>query len=250
MKNKLLIILALGCLVAFASCKKAPLTIGKTVVETRVLPDFSEVQINDNINLALVHSDTCYIVITTGENIIDNITSEVRDNKLTISNTSTFDWIRPYDYELHATLYYKDITKLVFSSSGTLETTNQFNDPDNDTMYWLEVDGGSGDIDILVNECKNLHFLYQYGTSRVTMHGINNDNIHIDKHSYGIFDARDYQAKYVEVHNRSVGDCYIWATDAINAKIDHLGDIYYKGDPENIQITYGEFAKGNLLPLF
>lgn len=248
MRTKVLIILALTLIATFPSCKKAPLSIGKIVTETRELPNFKEVHLNDDISITLVRSDTCYIEITTGENIIGNIKTEVDGNILTISNTSTLDWIRTYDYELHATLYYKDIRNFIFSSSGTLKTDNQFNAPNSAYLYRFEIDGGSGDLDILVNDCSSFVFAYKFGTSRVTLHGLNNDLIEINKKSYGIFDARNFQAKNVDIQSKSPADCFIWATESINAKINHHGNIYYKGDPENIQVTYSEYAEGKLLP--
>lgn len=249
MRTKVLIILTLTVFAAFTSCKKAPLTVGKTITETRALADFSEVRLNDNISLSLMRSDTNYIVITTGENILENITTEIDGDVLTISNTTTLNWIRPYDYEIHATLYYKDISNFIFNSSGTLDTKNSYNDPDHEGFYRFEVDGGCGDIDILVNNCPDFRFVYQYGTSHVTLHGENNNHFVVYKRSYGIFDARNYQAQHVDIQNVSVADCFIWATDIINAEITHHGNIYYKGEPAEISCNYGPFAEGKLLPL-
>ena len=99
MTRKLLIISALCFLAALSSCKRAPLTIGSIVTQERELPDFTEVHVNDYINITLVRSDTCYIKITTGKNIIDNITTDVNNGILTICNTTTCNWARPYNYE-------------------------------------------------------------------------------------------------------------------------------------------------------
>ena len=247
MRTKLLIILTLTFFALFSSCKKAPLTVGKTVIESRRLPDFTEVYLNDDISMSLVRSDTCYIVIKTGENIIDNITTDVKNGILTINNTTTLSWIRPYDYELSVTLYYKDISNFIFSSSRNLTTQNQYNDPDNSNNYRFEISGGSGDVDLFLNDCKNFIVLYHSGTSRLNLHG-SNHYIQIDKHSYGILDASQLQSKRVDIHNRSVADCYIWATEVINAKISRHGNIYYKGTPSEINCTYGEYAEGKLIP--
>ena len=250
MKYKLLIILILGLLTSFTSCKKSPLTIGKIVTETRALPDFKEVNVNDNINLTLVRSDTCYIEITTGENIIGNITTDVSNRRLTICNTTTLNWTRPYDYELHATLYYKDIVNFIFASSGTLDTRNNYTGQlPPDDFYRFEIHGGSGDIDLNISNCDDFRVVYQYGSSQLKMHGENNNLFVIYKRSYGVIDARNYDAKTVHVTTESASDCYISASESIEATINNLGDIYYIGDPEDIQVTYGEFAKGKLLPL-
>lgn len=250
MKVKLLIIFTLSVFTTFQSCKKSPLTIGKTITETRALPDFKEVRLNDNINMSLVRSDKNCIKITTGENIIDNITTEVRDSVLTICNTTTFDWTLPYNYELHTTLYFKDIRNFHFASSGNLNTENQYNNNDTSVRKCrVVIDGGSGDIDMLVNNCRGFYLEYLYGTSHVTIHGENNRYFDIFHRSYGIMDARNFKVDYVDIHSKATGDCYIHACDSIKAKIENLGNIYYKGDPEKISVTYGEFAKGKLLPL-
>lgn len=251
MRHNLLIILTLCLLTAFPSCKRTPLTIGPIVTQTRELDDFSELYLNDNINLSLVRSDTCYIEITTGANIIDNITTEVKDGILTISNITTLNWARPYNYQLDATLYYKDILFLNYTASGTLVSENDFNGVLEDGEYYIIIiDGGSGDIDLNVNDCKRLHIYYKYGTSRLTLHGDNNQTISVNKKSYGIFDARNCAAKKVIINSMSsYSDCFINATERLDATINGAGNIYYKGDPDTIQVTYGEFAKGRLLPL-
>lgn len=251
MRLKSLIILMLAFIACFSSCKKAPMSIGKIVTQTRDLPNFSKITLKDDISLTLVLSDTCYIEITTGENIIDNITTDVVNNALTISNTTTLDFIRDFDYELHATLYYNNrINNFIYSSSGDINTQNQYNIPDTTNhMFRFEVAGGSGDVKLLVNDCNYFYFVYQHGTADINIRGNNNKYLKVYKRSYGVFDARNYQAKKIDIENHSTGDCYIWATDIINARILNLGDIYYKGTPSNITCEYGENARGRLLPL-
>lgn len=250
MTRKLLIILTLCFLASFISCKKAPLTVGPIVTQTRHLPDFTEVHLNDNISITLVRSDTCYIEITTGKNIIDNVTTEVSNGILTICNTTTLDWIRPFDYKLQAILYFKDIKNFVFASSGILTTRNCYSgELNNDGLYRFEVDGGSGDIDLNINNCNDLRIVYKYGTSRLSIQGSNNQNLVIYKRSYGVIDAQNYSVKHANVTSFSATDCYINASKFINASINDLGDIYYKGEPDSINVVYGEFARGRLIPL-
>lgn len=236
-------------LAALPSCKKAPLTVGPIVTQIRELDDFSEVHVNDNISITLVRSDTCYIEITTGKNIIDNITNEITNGSLSICNTTTLNWIRPYGYQLDVTLHYKDITNLIYSSSGTLATCDNYTGvlaaPD---YYRFEVDGGSGDIDLNINNCNDLRVVYRYGTSRLNIHGSNNHSLVIYKRSYGVIDAKNYEAENVDVSTYSPSDCFISASKFINADINDLGNIYYKGVPDSISVIYGEYARGQLLP--
>ena len=249
MKHKLII--SIICLLAaFTSCKKAPISIGPIVTQTRALDDFTELHVFDNINISLVRSDTCFIEITTGKNIIDNITTEVNGNILSICNTTTLNWMRPYDYELKVTLYFKDITNLIYGSSGTLTTKNNYTGLLSEPYFYrFEVDGGSGDIALNINDCNDLRVVYKYGTSRLNIQGANNKNLVIYKRSYGVIDARNYEAEYADVTTVSASDCYINASTFIKAEINDLGNIYYKGDPDSTQVTYGKYARGKLLPL-
>lgn len=251
MTRKLFIILILCVFASFSSCKKAPLTVGSIVTEVRELPNFREVHVNDNINISLVRSDTCLIEITTGNNIIGNITAEVSNGILSICNTTTLNWLRPYDYKIEVTLYFKDIANFIFASSGTLVTKNNYTGQLASPEYYrFEIHGGSGDVDLNVNNCSDFRVVYQHGTSRLNLHGENNVNLVIYKRSYGIIDARNYHAETANVTSDSATDCFINASKSIDATLNDFGNIYYKGNPENIQVTYGEFAKGKLLPLY
>ncbi len=248
MRVKSLILLTLACSVCMFSCKKVPLTIGKTITISRPLDDFNKVYIHDDISMTLVKSDSCWIEITTGENLIDNITTKINmsDSSFSIKNGNQMSFLRPYDYTLHATLYFKDIIFLKSSTSGYVDTYNQLNGQE---KCKIVVDGASGDMDITINDCPRLEILYRFGTGKANFHGNNNTKIYINKSSYGILDARDCTAEKVTVTNWSIGDCYISASKVIKAEIFHLGDIYYKGDPEQITEKYGPIARGRLIKL-
>ena len=260
MRVKSLIILTLVLTTCMISCKKAPLSVGKTITQSRPLPYFDKVEIYDDISLTFVKSDTCYMEITTGENLIDNISADVCDSVLKLKNDNILDWLRTYDYTLHARLYFKDINNVLISTSGSVNTENQFNSDtiynphpgdtlDYPLMYRFEVDGGSGDVDITLNNCPYLYFVYQYGTSNVNIHGENNSFLKIYKRSFGTVDALDYDAERVTVTSESKGDCYVSVKDRLVTRINSLGNIYYKGEPPYIDNQYGPVAIGRLIKL-
>ena len=248
MKIKTLILLTLAFSICIFSCKKAPLTIGKTITESRPLDDFNKVYINDDVSVTLVKSDSCWIEITTGENLMDNITVNVdlSDSSFSIKNENTMSFLRPYDYTLHATLYFKDIVLLHSSTSGYIDTYNQLN---GQNKCHIVIDDASGDMDITIHDCPRIDITYTFGTSNVILHGSNNKKIYAQKHSYGILDTRDCDAENVIITNWASGDCYISASKSIKSEIYHIGDIYYKGNPEQITEFYGPIARGRLIQL-
>lgn len=235
-----------------------PLSIGKTVTQSRMLDHFDTLVIRDDINVLLIKSDENRIEITAGENIIDNITSKICDSILELSNDNVLNWIRTYDYRIDAKLYFKNICHITYSSSGTLKTENQFN---NDTTYTpfqgdtldfvpryeLFIDGSSGDIDMEFNDCDRLLIDYDYGTSNLRLHGNGNHTIEIFKKSLGSIDAKDFSSEHVVICNKSTRDCWINASKFLDARIENLGNIYYKGEPEKISESYGPDARGQLI---
>lgn len=230
----------------FASCKKAPLTIGKTVVQNRELEPFNTLVINNDVNVMLVKSDSCYIEISAGENIIDNITTVVDDSILTIKNDNKISWIRTYDYRIDATLHFTDISKITSCGCGEIRTKNHFDAEESD--YTIEVDGGSGDIFMELNNCDRLDVNYLYGTSQLNLYGENNKHLQIYKLDYGLIHAENYDADSVLITNKSSGDCWVKANEHLKSRIEHLGNVYYKGEPEIVE-EYGEDAKGRLIRL-
>lgn len=245
MKHKSLIITLLTALAFLSSCKKVPLSVGKTVVQQRELTVFSHLTVNDDINMTLVRSDSCFIEVTAGENIIGNITTEVRNDTLIISNDNKINWIHTYDYRIDAVLHFRDISSLTYRSCGELHTRNQFNAED--APYLIYVDGGSGDIFMDISHCSSLKVNYNYGTSQLNLTGDGNKFLNIHKRSYGLIHAENLVADSVSITNASTGDCWINANKYLYSRINHLGNIYYKGEPADIIEEYGEEAKGRLI---
>lgn len=246
MRIKTFTIIISAFILAFASCKKAPLTIGKTVVQNRELEPFDTLVINNDVNVTLVKSDSCYIEISAGENIIDNITTVVDDSILTIKNDNKISWIRTYDYRIDATLHFTDISKITSCGCGEIRTKNHFDAEESD--YTIEVDGGSGDIFMELNNCDRLDVNYLYGTSQLNLYGENNKHLQIYKLDYGLIHAENYDTDSVLITNKSSGDCWVKANEHLKSRIEHLGNVYYKGEPEIVE-EYGEDAKGRLIRL-
>lgn len=262
MRVRALIFSILSLVSCMISCKKAPLSVGPITTESRPLAFFSKVKIYDDISLTFVKSDTNYVVVTTGKNLIDNIITETNasDSTLTIKNDNALDWLRTYDYTLDIKLYFKDVNYVFVSTSGTVTTENQFNSDITytpspyDTIadikrYVFEVDGASGNIDLKLNNCPYLYINYEYGTSNVKLHGNNNSFLQIRKRSFGEVNALDYQAQRALVVSNSVADCYVNVSERLYSRINNFGNIYYKGEPPFINNQYGPVAKGKLIKL-
>jgi hypothetical protein len=63
----------------------------------------------------------------------------------------------------------------------------------------------------------------------------------------GFIRTEKLQSQYVYVNNISSGDYFIWAENKIDALVQYIGNVYYKGNPTIINKE--ESNKGKLIPL-
>lgn len=249
MRYKTFIIIILASVFIFASCKKAPLTVGKTTTQTRELDDFDTLVVNNVINVVLIKSDHNKVEISAGENIIDNITSEVMNGILTLTDESIFNWIRTYDQSIDIKLYFNDLHHITHSSCGTIKTEGYLNTPNDLKTYEIVINDAGGDMDLEFFQCDTLNINYIYGTSIVNLRGSGNDDLDIRKESFGSVHAKGYEAKRVSIRNNGCGDCSVNASEYLYSKILNISNIYYKGEPAEIEETYGKDARGKLLKI-
>src|SRR3954447_1020153 len=98
----------LSCFIV--SCKKPGCFAGGGSVTTvsHSLGAFSEIVLNDNINLVLTQGSTEELKVTAPENIQPNIIANIENGVLTISNTTECEWLRNPDEKITAELSFQN----------------------------------------------------------------------------------------------------------------------------------------------
>ena len=117
------VIILLACISILGSCGKSPFSKGEEKTYDRQLEDtFTIVDIGDNLNVTLLHSDVSHpsgmIHIITGENLIDGIRTEIAGDTLVIRNENTLGFLRPYDYPRELTVYYDSLYQITLNSNA------------------------------------------------------------------------------------------------------------------------------------
>ncbi len=264
MKRKLdILLLACISLLCF-SCKKFS---NGDVTERQYIVDspIQVIEMCDNVNINLKLSDAANpagkVIVKTGENLIDLITTKIEEqaievdsdygtdtlffNKLVIRNENTLDFLRPYDYTLDMTVYYDTLLKIFFNSNGiiTTDTLRGYEyltdfSTDNDSVpgtffslapnLLLEIEGGSGELTVLTN-CYRLITKYAQGTSNINVKGlVERAETFGDYESHGIINGIDLEANlYHRVIYYGTNTVYAKAFRRIIAKNDNIGRIFY-----------------------
>lgn len=245
MKRFTLFLIAISLITLVSSCKKSPLTNGKVITETRELSSFNTLYLYDNIDVTLICSDSYKIEITTGENLMPNIISESDGESLTLRNDNTCNWMRSYDIPLKAKIYYNSkISSITYKSVGDLYSNSYIS---NDTLsnFNLKIEGGSGDVNLKIN-CKDLKLSVTGGTNEIIMKGSANYT-YIYQNGLGPIETLDLISNTIDVESHGSNNIYINCVEYLNAKINDIGDIYYKGNPE-IELERDPYATGELIP--
>lgn len=240
----LLSIVVITLLLITTSCKKVPLTNGDVVTVTRDIPAFNSLSLYNNIDATLIKSDCYKIELTTCENLIDNIISEVNDSLLILRNDNTINWIRDYDYPLKVTIYYdKQIRKINYASVGYLRS-DDYIVKDSISTFELIIEDGGGEINLNLR-CKHLIIDSNGGATGIKLKGRSRTS-DIRQDSYGPIHLDEFISDTVKAYNIGANDIYLHCNYSLSSYIYSSGNIYYKGKPI-INSHISPYATGKLI---
>ena len=244
-RNVIAILFFLVSLMA-TSCQKmdALFKNGEPITEYRTVgQNFTVVSMFNNVNVKLVQDRHPHLELTCPKNLIEKVTTEVKNDTLVIRNENDFNWIRSYDYSIDLTVYYDSLRSVNYCSIGELSSIDSIigmkaqsidsTEIGIDTVltnnFILRILEGSGDINLTFN-CNVLKTVFSNGTSKVTLKGYAGYTEHYLK-SYGVVHAEALNSNIVKVMSHSTNDVYVWAQSALYAYLYNIGNAYYKGYP-------------------
>jgi len=206
-----------------------------------MLQSFNSITLYDNIDLVIQQDNEEKAIIEAGENLQPFITTELKDNTLTIRNNSACDWLRSANEKITITLFVKDIDNISYYGAGNISSLNQLQVDDLSIDSWT----GAGDIVLNINA----------QSVRATIHGENADIILKGRAatgtayctSRGTIDLRELEVKHLTITQRSVRDAFVNVTESIEAIIMYKGNVYFRGNPSRKEVTTTN--EGRLLPL-
>lgn len=205
---------------------------GNVITERRNVSDFNIIELNGAGKLIITQSSTESLEIEAEENIIDELTSEVNGNTLTLGYTNRF-WRR--SIIPNQTIIYRlsvvDLEEITLNGANeleidTLETTS------------LEITlNGAGRVDIDELLAQNLS-VNVAGTGTVNIAGqVESQEINID--GAGNYQAGDLQTSSTVIQIDGLGNGSVWALDTLDITINGGGSLNYYGTPSVTQDING-----------
>ncbi|MBN2682612.1 MAG: DUF2807 domain-containing protein [Bacteroidales bacterium] len=215
---------------------------GSIITINRTLENFSEIELNHVFTVYLVQDTAYYLEITSGENILPGIKSEVVNRRLIIDNNNTCNWMRGYSkipkIKIHAPIikYIQIIGECDLFSEGKINS---------DTIF-IDVESGASLCDLEVKS-DVVKLKIHAGTGKFTIKGECNFSYFFNHGNAHIF-GENLKAKRVQIHNNSTGDARLYSTEFLHIEYIGRGDIYYKGNPPEI-LVQESLGEGQLIQI-
>jgi hypothetical protein len=190
--------------------------------------DFSEISIEGAFKVYLVQGDQCVVTVkTTNEDLFDDIKIKRNQNEVDIKlDQSLLSYSRVSLY-----ITFKTLEKLRIEGGVNMKT-NGYLDLNN---LAVNIEGGANiDLYLKANKVK----IYGEGGFLFELNGVAN-TLDITIKGAGHVDADELKTKNVSFTAAGFGTGSVYATESLNAKIEGVGKLSYKGNPKVTQYIDG-----------
>ena len=199
--------------------------------EIRELPVINQIILYDKVNLILTQDPLQQVRIEAGENLLADIETSVSGNTVTIRDNNKYKWVRDLDTKVNVYISAKAFEKIDYYGAGDITSTNEL------TPEKLTIDSwtGIGSFRLKV-KTPQIMLIIRTGNADIILEG-SATFCSIYCADQGGIDLRDLVAPSVAINHRSVRDAFINVTTVLEANILYTGNVYYRGSPQNINLT-------------
>lgn len=240
--KKLILIISLHILFAACDTSNAPdclKTSGKIIENTIELDEFTSLQINNEFDVVLEQSPLQEVLLITGENLVSEINFDLADEKLTISDQNSCDWVRDYIFP-KVIIRHPGLSEIRQNGGGSISSL--------DTLILNEL--------LLISENSTGTFDLRLRCDKLVI--VNNDlsNYHISGETNslevgffsgdGRFEGSDLSTVNANVFHRGTNDIIVNVSEKLTGRILATGDIIYVGNEPN-SIDVSDENRGSLI---
>jgi hypothetical protein len=186
---------------------------------------FNKIKLEGSAQWVLVPSDHEKVEIESdSEEVSDYVEIETSNNRLVVSTTEKTKDISKLFKSVTITIYFKDIDEVAISGVGSLKMTDEYNADE-----FTAILRGTGDMNL--NLRTSSLEANVYGTGNMEVEG-RTQSVIIKVEGVGAFDGFDFESSTCTVTVSGVGAAEVYASETLNATINGVGSIRFKGDPE------------------
>ena len=211
------------------------------VTKETTLSPFGGISVNSIFQIELRNDPEFSISMTGPESILENISFEVVDNMLEVSDGNPYQWLPDYPV-VRIVITFPDLERIELNSAAAIYSL--------DTLDLAEL--------LVVAMAQLIEFDLIVDAGRVYLRTGTDNYGHytfrgkaelLELHVFGSSQvwAEQLLAGSARVRNFSIADCHIYAEDELRVWLEHYGNIYYYGSPEEV-IVESDNSRGKLIP--
>lgn len=187
--------------------------------------------LNKNIKYRFYQDDQRKVIIKGGNNLIQQIEIDVRDQVLYASNNNRCRFLRDFEDIIEVEIHYPFYDRIYAEPTDSVVFENTIKAYNLD----IEIRNGGGSLKIHTDVKNKLTLVVSYGAGDFTLSGKTKDaELKIQNNGSG--NAVNFSATYIFLYQNSTADMFINLDDIYTyAIIDGTGDIFHIGVPKNFK---------------
>ena len=227
----------------FNSCSKEKTfdcvkSTGSIKKEDRYFNNFSEIYVDDNIDVILVQNLTGKIIVEAGDHLLPKIKTEQEGNKIKITNRNTCNWVRSYKKPLNVYVGVDQVKNIILAGYGSIKNGEAIK---TDTLGINSF--AYGEIDLTI-ESNFIGFIADDHTT-IRLKGKAN-SVAGSCFKNALTDAKELRTKWFILSSYSLIDANIYTDSLVQAEVGGKGNINCYGHPPLIEFKHPS-GNGTLL---
>lgn len=217
-------------------------TAGNIVQQEVDVPSFEKIVVHKKIALFITEGPTQKVVIESGENLLNDITAEVIDNELILTNFNSCNFFRDYGItKVYVTSpninTIRNASEYNVTSIGTLTYPSLYLRSSGEKSNFLAV----GDWHLTINN--NRVTIWSNGIATFYLKGTTNSIDIGFSDGDTRFEGKDFIAKNITVRNVSSNDVLIFPTESLKGSIHSTGNVVSFNKPTIVDVDVQSVGK-------
>lgn len=221
------------CCVLQIACKKDNNCLQKSGSVVSNLRDttsfFQAIRIHDIVDLDIHTQKKNSIEVIGPENLIDLVYTSVDTNQLNIINENSCRWLGKYDKSFKVVVNMPNIHNLEVYGANNINGLDTIKS----SYFRIYLETASGSLHLKLNN-DILAFSDYSGVCKSTIEGFTNHLI-LESRSNAQKDFKNLYSRKAQVINHAASHIYLGLVDTLDVVINHVGNVYYTGNPVIIQ---------------
>ena len=219
-----------------SDCFETTGTIVSRTYEVNTANEFNKIYVFKGVGLVVKQGAEWKVEVVTGENLLDNISVEFKDNSLFLKDNSTCNWTRAYG-QIKVYVTTPHLTSLDITSTTEQDIVSD-GVLDHDILRLISMDLGPGagtnDFHMQVNNYQTV--VQNNNVSRYYLSGQTNEaNLNLYDGN-GRIEAENLIAQDVKFYHRGSNDMVVHPTESITGKMVSTGNVVLKNVPPIVDV--------------